>query len=78
VAIGDSILFKSDVDLVLRRISLVVLAALAVLAIVVVVLWFGRSGENPSSSMTIPGGPLRTSAASALGILGLASRMVER
>lgn len=78
VAIGDSILFKSDVDLLLRRIAVVLLAALAVLAIVVVVLWFGRSGENPSSSMPVPAGHLKPSAANALGILALASRMAER
>jgi hypothetical protein len=51
VAIGNSILFRSDVERLFRRVSLVVLAGVAVLLVVIVVLWFSRREESPQAAL---------------------------
>jgi hypothetical protein len=53
--IGKSMLYRSDVDVLLRNVTIVVLAAIALLAIVMVVLWLSRSQTPPSSSLSLPG-----------------------
>jgi hypothetical protein len=47
---GDSILFRNDLDRLLRKVSVLILAAVAVLAVVSVVLWLSRKEANPSPS----------------------------
>ena len=53
VAIGKSTLYRSDVEFVLRKISLVVLSAAAVLAAVMAVLCFSRTQETPSTPAAV-------------------------
>jgi negative regulator of sigma E activity len=53
VTLGNSVLVKSDLDFVLRKVYVVALAALALLAVVLAVLWFSRQA-NSSSSMPAP------------------------
>ena len=52
--IGRSMIFRSDVDSLLRKLSMVVMAALALLAVVLAVLWLSRSQSPPSSARSTP------------------------
>jgi hypothetical protein len=50
--LGSSILFRNDLDRLLRKVSVLILAAVAVLAVVVAVLWLSRREANPSAAAT--------------------------
>lgn len=50
VSVGNSVILRSDVDVLLRKISIVVLAAVAVLAVVMGVLWFSRRDATPPTA----------------------------
>jgi hypothetical protein len=54
LTLGNSMLFRSDLDVLVRKSSVVVLAAFAVLAVVWVVLWLSRSQSSPSTAMSEP------------------------
>jgi hypothetical protein len=54
LTIGKSMLYRSDVDVLLRNVIVVVMAGIALLAIVMVVLWLSRSQTPPSSSLFLP------------------------
>jgi hypothetical protein len=43
VALGESVILRNDVERVLRRVSLAVLAAIAVVMVVGAVVWLSRT-----------------------------------
>lgn len=48
--LGSSILFRQDVDRVLRSVSVVLLAAVAVFVVVSIVVWLSRKEAGPSAA----------------------------
>jgi hypothetical protein len=55
--LGNSVLFRKDVDSLLRKVSAVVLAALAVFAVVSVVMWLSRRDALPPAAAVPRQGP---------------------
>jgi transposase-like protein len=54
VTLGSSTLFRNDVDRLFRKLSVVLLAAVALVAVVSIVLWLSRREANPSTSAALP------------------------